>query len=681
MDTLCESCRTIDWTALSRRHEYTLNKPRTLTASHDELRASTCKACRAIATIKPNSLDGQDCVLTSAFLPLSAASTRVRHELCVTVAVGSPPSTKIKNMEHGCLAVLPTADIGSESVTSGAQRVHPHVTSLDYVKKLVSVCEQHHIETCRPPERSSQLGIFLIDCATRAVIPAPEDCEYLALSYVWGNSATYATCDTFPPAVSDAMKVTTDLGYRYLWVDRYCIDQDDEEFKHKMIAGMGQIYAGAILTIVAASGNSADHGLCGISRPRNPQQHEVQIGDTTLIQIFPHGSVTLASTSWATRGWTYQEGYLSRRRLFFTDQQTLFVCNGAYVAECARSLESMAVTSAYGNRRLRHLIPTDFSERFPTHDRAAVLLSQIEEYSKRTLSYSTDSLRAFLGILIHYNKPKGELGPIKHLWGVPIYRRMTPWNMPEPHLALGWRHEAPAVRRAAFPSWSWTGWEGAVHFSGAPILLVSNDKSKISVRERDGAEVHLSRVIYQGLAYHEEEDGRLLYIAADIVPLSFRQIVLSEDQQTSSTTILFPDDGFRITRPRTGGRLAIFDLDDTTALGLVPYLDDQDDSVESLEEGMPGLVLYTNMQRQMRPVCILMLKEVGAGRFERIGIIVLHHGHERIFSDRMSQNLPMVYMDKTTGAVLDHVEAAGELAVEGSKLCLAKARRQFICLA
>jgi hypothetical protein len=37
-------------------------------------------------------------------------------------------------------------------------------------------------------------------------------------------------------------------------------------------------------------------------------------------------SLSRGSASWFERGWTYQEGVLSRRRLMFTENQVCFQC-------------------------------------------------------------------------------------------------------------------------------------------------------------------------------------------------------------------------------------------------------------------------------------------------------------------------------------------------------------------
>lgn len=74
----------------------------------------------------------------------------------------------------------------------------------------------------------------VIDCQSTTIIPAPTDCTYVALSYVYGggrnkggDSAVRARSSTIvlelvPRVVSDAVEVTVALDLRYLWVDKYC---------------------------------------------------------------------------------------------------------------------------------------------------------------------------------------------------------------------------------------------------------------------------------------------------------------------------------------------------------------------------------------------------------------------------------------------------------------------------
>jgi hypothetical protein len=79
---------------------------------------------------------------------------------------------------------------------------------------------------------------------------------YVCLSYVWGVASPQGNVpgtgvSGFPQTVCDAISVTRRLGYGYLWVDRYCIDQHDSEYKHSAIRSMGFICTYALVYVIS----------------------------------------------------------------------------------------------------------------------------------------------------------------------------------------------------------------------------------------------------------------------------------------------------------------------------------------------------------------------------------------------------------------------------------------------
>jgi hypothetical protein len=93
----------------------------------------------------------------------------------------------------------------------------------------------------------------LIDCQTRKVITALPNTKYAALSYVWGAPPPTHLSDTIgqrlwsdlhgcPKVISDSLQVALDLNIQYLWVDRYCINQYDDQDKSIQIHQMDSIY-------------------------------------------------------------------------------------------------------------------------------------------------------------------------------------------------------------------------------------------------------------------------------------------------------------------------------------------------------------------------------------------------------------------------------------------------------
>jgi hypothetical protein len=167
-----------------------------------------------------------------------------------------------------------------------------------------SVCEQ---ELIRIP------GMNLIDCEDMVVVEAAQEMRWLALSYVWG-----ANCQTedhagyragssisldIPRTVADAISVTLQLGYRYLWVDEYCIDQNDENHRDDQIKRMDRIYHGADLTIVAAAGENKNHGLPGVGSTKRGNRKVVCVGDVVVFSNGPDPYEEAKNSPWFTRAW------------------------------------------------------------------------------------------------------------------------------------------------------------------------------------------------------------------------------------------------------------------------------------------------------------------------------------------------------------------------------------------
>lgn len=55
------------------------------------------------------------------------------------------------------------------------------------IRRWLEFCEMHHYVGCSEAEEATLSGFSLIDRHTRCIVPAPNDCEYIALSYVWGK--------------------------------------------------------------------------------------------------------------------------------------------------------------------------------------------------------------------------------------------------------------------------------------------------------------------------------------------------------------------------------------------------------------------------------------------------------------------------------------------------------------
>jgi hypothetical protein len=181
---------------------------------------------------------------------------------------------------------------------------------LDLAKIWLEHCDKEHNITCAKPHCLTIPFFKVINCSNGRICEVSGAEPYAALSYVWGASTDDGSTDDkrlqvfkgnhvdFPRTIKDAMSVTARLGLEYLWVDRYCIDQSNDEQRHSLISNMHRIYSGAHVTIIAASGMDPHHGLPGVSgTPRSAYRLDYLVG-------LKDASWELEECTWSTRGWT-----------------------------------------------------------------------------------------------------------------------------------------------------------------------------------------------------------------------------------------------------------------------------------------------------------------------------------------------------------------------------------------
>jgi hypothetical protein len=300
------------------------------------------------------------------------------------------------------------------------------------------------------------------------------------LSYVWGAAGDEGT--RLPKVVKHAIIVTKALGMRYLWVDRYCIDQIDKAQKHNQIVKMNLIYEGAEITIVNTAGDDAESGLPGVGNEPRPPQPQASIGSTVLVSTLRSPRSHITKSVWSTRGWTYQEGILSNRRLVFTNDQVYFECRGMWLQETI-----YIPLAQFHTKPLKWLqpfiVPGLFTGKYkgdsftprPRYWQEILeqLRKHLENYTSRKLSYPTDSLNAFRGILKQYSLH--SKGALHSVFGLPVIT--SSYQELISSLAYSictWHHQydsEPSSRKRIrqLPSWTWAGWEGEVSMYAIPV--------------------------------------------------------------------------------------------------------------------------------------------------------------------------------------------------------------------
>jgi len=257
---------------------------------------------------------------------------------------------------------------------------------------------------------------------------------------------------TLPATIEDAIAVTREIGESYLWVDQLCILQDDASDKHNLITQMDRIYAHSVLTIVAADGDNADAGLAGLGTQRRIERQNFAVSQGFVLgQRLARYSLVLQRSRWYSRAWTFQEYRLSRRSLVFSASQMFFQCRQTVCFEDTWTGPHAIVDWD----RIDERINAPARGRLYPHSGAWEAYRKIiEEYTKRSLSYVSDTVNALSGLL---NTLSFELQGFHR--GLPHseFHRALLWQFPQGSFA---RHPASESRE---PSWTWAAWKHESH--------------------------------------------------------------------------------------------------------------------------------------------------------------------------------------------------------------------------
>jgi hypothetical protein len=148
--------------------------------------------------------------------------TEIWKTYSVTPQISLLPATVVLNP----IASMDGEFIISQSANSNLLRpLKTNSIDFEIIRAWLRICREKHTKACTLRSSTPVLYMKVIDCKFHRFVPAMGK-QYVALSYVWGTEETAVQFSGIIPAelpltIQDAITVTLNLGYRFLWIDRY----------------------------------------------------------------------------------------------------------------------------------------------------------------------------------------------------------------------------------------------------------------------------------------------------------------------------------------------------------------------------------------------------------------------------------------------------------------------------
>ncbi|KAH6620585.1 heterokaryon incompatibility protein-domain-containing protein [Boeremia exigua] len=282
----------------------------------------------------------------------------------------------------------------------------------------------------------------------------PRPTQYLTLSHCWGKvqvavllRSTYQAFRSDIPlsilskTFRDALQVTASLGYKYIWIDSLCIQQDSDWDWAKEAATMGDVYRQSTCTLAATGAEDGSGGLFF-------ERSALAITPCPLFRRQDEMPLYASPRrSWPEplnkRAWAVQERYLSPRTLSFGTDKVSWTCR---YGECCEGPNAHHMK--LGHNAFSKLLDDRVDENSASDAWEAI----VQSYSSCKVTFWKDRWPAFQGLASQVSTAQDWQivhGLRHHLLG---------------STELLWKvtSRGPGTIDCREPSWSWLNIKGGI---------------------------------------------------------------------------------------------------------------------------------------------------------------------------------------------------------------------------
>ena len=359
-----------------------------------------------------------------------------------------------------------------------AEEISPHSGDqqcINFIKQNVATCTKHHkcgIKGDLPLLPDRVLWIESDNIARiRLLEPKNIRAPYIALSYCWGplSPNTYLTnvrtlnarkagieFYDLPRLFQDVVQIARALQIEYIWIDRLCIIQGDDEDFQRQVHKMEEIYGNATLTIAAASATNENDPILS-PRDKDYRSYDISVDSGGIGSVKlrvrrlsyalhtedPRGDFGRMST----RAWIWQERLLAARTVFFTPRALKFECRFHSVWE------------GFDKDRAGHSWSSQLDNM--TYD---TWMRLVVEFTSRNITRPSDRLPAMNAVMRRISESTGW-SPFWGLWANSFIEGLCWVSGSDGMDEMDGDHECRMNPGRYAPTWSWASVDGPIWYS------------------------------------------------------------------------------------------------------------------------------------------------------------------------------------------------------------------------
>lgn len=374
-----------------------------------------CQSCDIPDGFERSEINFRNCEYHNAYATLEIHAGDVYWDARLKFTQG--PS--IDKFEHG-------------TSTTGLGAFHPPMmnyvprqsaNNLNCIKRWVQSCRSQHplcndlhpglvLDPNKRPTRILELcpTSIRLRCDVETIL----DFEYLTLSHVWGEDsskqlrlslarlAEYRAgipVPEMPEAFTEAVRITREMGFKYLWIDSLCIIQDSKIDWEVQASQMTTVYANAFCTIAFLNSPQGDL-IWPRQDPRKTAPSIVRKNNrnSCLVRVKNSLENFFEMWDWSDRAWTLQEWLLSPRAVLYGRENIMWECRQVFSDELLGRQIGSHYTYVGKSKLSRSPPPSIWPQPSwrPAHLQAWWDL--VENYRGRQLTVPSDRVMAFTGV-------------------------------------------------------------------------------------------------------------------------------------------------------------------------------------------------------------------------------------------------------------------------------------------